>query len=203
MGRRISGSANSPSPSMARVWVAASASRKDGERKNCPSSAAAAPPSTIRRAFTRSLFGRLGEVLPEAAPDLDVDQLVAVAGVSSQDALPLPAVVDHGLLRGLIGRRDASVDLVRAELLESLQVGEALGLAADPLAAHALIAHDRAELGRGLPVQAIERSEADGPVDPLDLHRPLAVLGVRVLGLVDRAPDPLRGILRGELALAM
>src|SRR5262245_21004659 len=93
--RRISGRRSAGSPPTSRVWVTASASRKGSERKKCPASEAAAPSSSISRAFTRSLFGRLGQVLPEAAPELDVDQLVAVAHVPAQDPLLRPAVVDH------------------------------------------------------------------------------------------------------------
>src|SRR4051812_32061244 len=149
---------------MARVWVASSASRKAGERKNCSASAAPAPASSIRCALTRSLVGRLGQVLPKAAPELDVDQLVAVTHVPAEHPLLLPAVVDHGLPGRLVGRWDPAVDLVGAELLEGLQVGEPLGLPAHPPAAHPLVTHDRPELRRRLAMQAVERGEADRAV---------------------------------------
>src|SRR5262249_11457532 len=144
------------------------------------------------------LVGRVGKVLPEAAPELDVDQLVAVAHLPSQDPLLPPAVVDDRLLGGLVGRRDAAVDLVRAELLEGLQVGEALSLAPDPLALDSLVSHDRPELGRRLTTQSVERRVADRIVDPLDLDGPFAVLRVRVLGLLNRALDPTARVLLAE-----
>src|SRR5262249_8282172 len=155
------------------------------------------------RSARPSLFGRLRQVLTEAAPDLDVDQLVAVAHLPAEHSLLLPAVVDDGLLRRLVGGRDPAVDLVRSELLEGLQVGEALGLPPDPLAADPLVAHDRPELRRRLAVEPVEGREADRIVDALDHHRPLAVLGLRVTGLFDRTTDPALGVILGELPVAV
>src|SRR4051812_28825269 len=203
ISRTITGSRSSAPPSIATVWVTASASRKDGERKNCSGWEAAAPPSSIRVAFTRSLVGRLWLVLGKAAPDLDVDQMVAVPNVPAQHTLLPPAVVDDGLLGRLVPGGDPPVDLVGAELLVGLPVGEPFGLSADPPAAHPVVAHDRAELGRRLAVQAVERREAHRIVDALHLDRPLAVLGARVPRLLDRAVDPATRIVLGELALAV
>src|SRR5262245_3237108 len=189
--------------SIARVWVTRSAWRYGGARKNSSASEAAPPPSSISRAFTWSLAGRLGEILAKAAPELDIDQLVGVAHVSAHDPLPPPAVVDHCLLRRLIGRGYAAVDLVGAELLERLQVGEPLRLPAHPPAADPLVTDDRPELRGGLAVEAVERGETDWAVDPLDLDRPLAVFRLRVPRLLDRPLNPAFRIRARELVLAV
>src|SRR5262245_4548592 len=193
MLRTITGSSRGSFPaSTASVWVTPSAPRNSGERKNCPGSEAAAPASSISRASAGIRVGRL--ILGEAAPQLHVDQLVAVPYVAAQHTLLLPAVVDDGLLGGLVGRRDPAVDLVRPELLVRLLVGQPLGLAADPLARHALVGDDRAELGRGLPAQPVQRRVAHRFVDPLELDRPLAV----VPRGVHRPLDPVPRVLLAE-----
>src|SRR5919106_6695033 len=80
MGRTISGTRRS-APSTESVCVTPSAARNSGERKNSFRSAAPFPPSSLRRGLTAgraSLVRRLGLILGEPAPELDVDQLVSL-----------------------------------------------------------------------------------------------------------------------------
>src|SRR4029077_2168734 len=182
------GSGGSPPRPRGRAWNGRS-SRHRPRRRRGP------------RSGSPSLFGGLRQVLPKTAPDPDDEQLYALADLLAQHALLLPAVVDDGLLCGLVGRRNPAIDLVGAELLEGLQVGEALGLAAHSPATDSIVTHDRSQLRRRLAVEAIERGEADGILDLLDLDRPLAVLGLRVLRLLDGPLDPALRILLGELTL--
>src|SRR5215207_8732140 len=177
IGRTTSGTRRSV-PSTESVSVTPSAARNSGERKNCSRSAAASPPSSIRRAFTAvwpSLVRRLGLIFGKAAPELDIDQLLSVPHVPAEDALLLPAVVDVGLL-----------------------VGEPLGLAADPFSGDPLVADDRPEFRRGLPAEAVEGRIANRLVDPLHLDRPFAILRLRVIALLDRPLHPAPGVILGE-----